>query len=230
MNTRKKSGFKFVRKLLLIAITSVLGLTSCVNDYLYEFYDEIDDLNEMMLPRKKNKMDVPPPDNTTWQNGECATWVLLFHYHSTQLSSQYWKDKVINALFGINPSLPVSSETRAQYNAAIQSPSGPGGFTKSQIINAASLLGMAFTESSIEGLGIDRYNKNKSLSGVIMSTGNHVVIADRYVKNSDSFEIRDVFTYMGYDAYLENQNIDDAGLGNSRTVSANSVVWIIRCN
>jgi hypothetical protein len=35
---------------------------------------------------------------------------------------------------------------------------------------------------------------------------------------------------MGYDAYLENQNIDDAGLGNSRTVSANSVVWIIRCN
>ena len=159
MNTRKKSGFKFVRKLLLIAITYVLGLTSCVNDYLYEFYDEIDDLNEMMLPRMKNKMDVPPPDNTTWQNGECATcFIVSLSFYPIKLT--ILKDKVINALFGIDPSLPVSSETRAQYNAAIQSPSCPKALL-SQIINAASLLGMAFTESSIEGLGIDRYNKQK---------------------------------------------------------------------
>lgn len=60
-----------------------------------------------------------------------------------------------------------------------------------------------------------------------MSTGTHVVVAEKYLKKEDKFKIVDVFTYMGYDSNLQNQDPDNGGLSNSRTIPASSVVWII---
>lgn len=60
-----------------------------------------------------------------------------------------------------------------------------------------------------------------------MSTGSHVVVAEKYLKKNDEFSIVDVFTYMGYDSNLQNQNPENGGLSNSRTISASSVVWMI---
>lgn len=54
-----------------------------------------------------------------------------------------------------------------------------------------------------------------------------VVVAEKYLKKEDKFKIVDVFTYMGYDSNLQNQDPDNGGLSNSRTIPASSVVWII---
>lgn len=60
-----------------------------------------------------------------------------------------------------------------------------------------------------------------------MSTGTHVVVANKYLKDNDEFNISDIFTYMGYDSSLQYQNPENGGLSNSRTIPASSVVWII---
>jgi hypothetical protein len=217
-----------INHLILFSSIVLLPLVSCVDGDYYELYDEEDYLNESVITRKKKQNDIMPGDSyCTWQNGECATWALLYFYNSSHLNSQDWKNEVINALCGNNPSTRVDAVTLSHYNAAIQTPSCPGGFSKSAIISAGSRLSMSFHDSSISLLGIDRYRKNKRLSGVIMSTGDHVVIANKYLKKNDEFNIVDIFTYMGYDSNLQNQNPDNGGLSNSRTISASSVVWII---
>lgn len=221
-----KSILRVFINLFLVAATTCSFFSSCVQGDLYDFYDDPD---EIRINRKKNKQDIMPGDShCTWQNGECATWALLCLYNCSHLNSQDYKNIVINALCGINnPSSSVSSTTWAQYNAAIQTPSDPGGFSKSAIISAGSRLSIPLHDSSFSDLGIDRYNKNKSLGGVIMSTGSHVVVAEKYLKKNDEFSIVDVFTYMGYDSNLQNQNPENGGLSNSRTISASSVVWMI---
>lgn len=222
---RKKSILRVSVNLFLVtAMTSTL-FSSCVQGNLYDLYD---DPNEIGITRKKNKQDIMPGDSyCTWQNGECATWALLCLYNCSHLNSQAYKNKVINALCGDDPETYVSPSTWGQYNAAIQTPSEPGGFSKSAIKSAGSRLSMSFHDSSFSNLGIDRYNKDKNLSGVIMSTGTHVVVAEKYLKKEDKFKIVDVFTYMGYDSNLQNQDPDNGGLSNSRTIPASSVVWII---
>lgn len=221
----KKINYRMFVKLVLVEALFFASFTSCIQGDYYDLYDNLD---EITIVRKKNKQDIMPEDSyCTWQNGECATWALLCLYNCSHLDSQGYKNQVINALCGNEPTTDVSASTWRQYNAAIQTPSNPGGFSKSAIKSAGLKLSMSFHDSSFSDLGIDRNNKNKSLSGVIMSTGNHVVVADRYLKKTDELVVADVFTYMGFDSDLQNQDPENGGRSNSRTISASSIVWMI---
>ena len=188
-------------------------LSSYYSDSISTVPPEDIDRNSIYGAIEKAIKDLSPTDwQASWKSGECATWALLYIDNYSHINSGKEKNRIINALCGNDLSYSVSSETMAIYNQSVAA----GGFSKSEIISASVKLGLNLEEVTFNDLGIDRHNANKSLSRVIMSTGNHVIVPLRYKRKSDKFEYRDIYTGAS-DTSLESADNISYSLGKKKT-------------